>query len=171
MTNEQLAEALRVNVRTIERDLRRGLPRPADGEDLPAWVERARAWKRENRRKPGPRPKAAPADAEVAAMARYRVAKAELAELQLAERRGELHSQKECEAARVQRFGEVAAAMLGIGQAIARKCANQTAEVVLMVVNEEVRRRLQVLADGGLPDDVDAPQQPEPSGTPGPAAT
>ncbi len=170
MTNEQLAEALRVNVRTIERDRRRGMPLPVDGEAIAAWVERARAWKRENRRKPGPRAKAAPGDAETAAMARYRIAKAELAELQLAERRGELHSQRECEAARVQRFGEVTVAMLGLGQAVARKCAHQSADVVLLVVDEEVRRRLQVLADGGLPDDGDTQQQPEPGGETSPPA-
>jgi phage terminase Nu1 subunit (DNA packaging protein) len=170
MTNEQLADALGVNVRTIERDRRRGLPLPGADEALADWVTRAKAWRQANRRKPGPRPAADGSAAADVAMTRFRIAKAELAELQLAERRGELHSQKACEAERVARFGEVAMAMLGLGQAVARKCAHQTAEVVLMVVNEEVRRRLQVLADGGLPDDPDSHEPAEPGGAKGTGA-
>lgn len=169
-----MAAALGVNVRTIERDRLRGLPLPTDGEDQAAWVTRAREWKRANRKKPGPRTvRAAAGDSEAAAVTRYRLAKAALAELQLAERRGELHSQTACAAERVQRFSEVGIAMLGLGPAVARKCANQSADVVLLVINEEVRRRLQVLSEGGLPDDPDhgAHEQSQPGGAPGPGAT
>lgn len=162
MTNEQLAEALGLNVRTIERDRLRGLPLPADGEDLAAWATRAKAWRKSTRKRPGPRPTATAGDSDIIAMTRYRVAKAELAELQLAERRAQLHSKEECESVQVRRYQEMCNAFASIGDALARRLYQQSPDAIKVIVEEEVWRRLEIVAAGKVASDgpVDASAAP-----------
>lgn len=150
-TNEELASALGVSVRTIPRMRKRGLPAPAEGEDLQEWAKRAATWRRENRKPPG-----RPADKSIEeqdADARFRLARAIKIELEVEEKKGNLHSKRECEAAHARRCHELTISFLGLGQAVARRCYQRTPDVIEQIIDDEVRRRLQVLADGGIADD------------------
>lgn len=150
-TNEELATALGVSSRTIPRLRKRGMPLPAEGEDLQEWAKRAETWRRENRKPPG-----RPVDKSVEeqdADTRFRLARAIKIELEVEEKKGNLHSKKECEAAHTRRCHEVTISMLGLGQAVARRCYQRTPDVIQEIIDEEVRRRLQVLAEGGIVDE------------------
>lgn len=157
MTNEQLAKALGINVRTIERDRKRGLPLPADGEDLSAWAVRAKAWRKSTRLKPGPRARLAPGDAETAAMVRYREAKAELAELDLAQRRGELHSRHTCEALALRRLQDLQSAFAMLPDRMARRLYQAPSpDWIKEQLTEALRACFEVLANGDVAGSVDA---------------
>ena len=162
MTNEELAAALGVSERTIPRMRKRGLPIPMEGEDLKAWAIRAEHWRKTNRRPPGrPRDKE-PTPDEAESDARWRLARAVKLELEVAEKKRELHSKKQCEAEHTRRVQEMTIGMMGVGQAVARRVYNRTPDIVQAIIDEEVRRRLQVLSDGGMPDDGgDAPEEAE----------
>ena len=157
MNNEQLAKALGVNVRTIERDRLRGLPLPADGEDPAAWATRAKAWRKTTRLKPGPRSRLAPGDAETSAMVRYREAKAQLAELDLAERRGALHSRLDCETLAVRRLQDLQAAFAMLPDRMARRLYQAPSpEFIKLQLAEALRHCFEVLASGDVGGSMDA---------------
>lgn len=146
MSKEQLALALGVNVRTLLRYCARGLTTPVGDESVEAWVARANEWRRSNRGRAGR--KAEPrSDGEQSANLRYREAKAELAELDLAERRGELHSRVECERTFVSRCAELRAAFSLLPQALARKLYQAPSpDAIALVVEQELRRIFEVLS-------------------------
>lgn len=147
MTNEDLAKLLGTNVRTIERYRLRGLTPKAPGETAEAWIERAKAWRRANRKKPGPQ--GAKTGDQKDADLRYRLAKAEIAELDLAERRGDLHSKKECEGQSVRRFADLRAAFSLLPQRLARRAYQAPSpETIQEIAEAEVRRCLELLANG-----------------------
>jgi phage terminase Nu1 subunit (DNA packaging protein) len=144
---EQLAVALDVSTRTINRDLTRGLPRPMRGENLEDWATRARQWKTTHRRKAGrPVEKERPAS-EAEADARYRMAKAELIEIQLAKAKGELHSRVECEEQRTRLCAELSAAFQHVPDSLARRCYQAPSpDAIKLVVQEVIRRCFEVLS-------------------------
>lgn len=146
---EQLAAALDVSTRTINRDLTRGLPRPMRTETLEDWAKRAREWKTQHRRPAGrPREKEKPAT-EAEADVRYRMAKAELMEIKLAEAKGELHSQRECEDVTIRRLQEVRTACAQLPDKLARRLYQAPSpDAIKLVVEEELRRCFEALADG-----------------------
>lgn len=123
------------------------------GEPLEDWAKRAREWKTVHRRPPG-RPaesKAAPTS-ESSADVRYRLAKAELIEIQLAKAKGELHSKVDCEAEAVRRLQEVRTAFAQLPDKLARRLYNAPSpDAIKLVVEEEIRRCFEALVD-----DVDA---------------
>ena len=122
-TNEELAAALGVSVRTIPRMRKRGLPAPTDGEDLQEWAKRAEAWRRESRKPPG-----RPVDKSIEeqdADARWRLARAIKIELEVEEKKGNLHSKAQCEAAHARRCHELTISFLGLGQAAGEIASNQ----------------------------------------------
>ncbi len=150
-TNEELAAALGVSVRTIPRMRKRGLPAPTEGEDLQEWAKRAEAWRKESRKPPG-----RPVDKSVEeqdAETRFRLARAIKIELEVEQIRGNLHSKSECEAAHAARCHELTISLLGLGQAVARRCYQRTPDVIQEIIDDEVRRRLQVIAEGGIVED------------------
>lgn len=156
-TNDELAAALGVSARTIPRMRKRGMPAPAEGEDLQEWAKRASVWRTENRKPPG-----RPVDKSIEeqdADARWRLARAIKIELEVEEKKGNLHSKAQCEAAHARRCHELTISFLGLGQAVARRCYQRTPDVIQQIIDDEVRHRLQVLADGGIVDDGD--QAPE----------
>lgn len=153
LTNEQLAELLGYSSRTIPRWRKRGLPMPAAAEDLQAWAARAKEWIAGQRRPAGrPRERSAVA---VDQEARLLKARADKAELQVLEMRGALHSRAQCEREHVRRMQEFRVAMLGLGVALARKVQHQTPDVVQGLIDDAVRERLTILAEGLLPSDHD----------------
>jgi phage terminase Nu1 subunit (DNA packaging protein) len=164
MTNESLAQALGINVRTIERDRKRGLPMPAAGEDIAAWVVRAKAWRKSTRLKPGPRARLAPGDAETSAMVRYREAKAQLAELDLAERRNVLHSRHDCEQLAVRRLQDLQSAFAMLPDRMARRLYQAPSpEWIKQQLTEALRHCFEVLASGDLGGSVDAADAERPA--------
>lgn len=157
VTNEQLAEALGLNVRTIERDRLRGLPLPADGEDLAAWATRTRAWRKATRKAPGPRPRVPSGAPEALAMTRFRTAKAELAELELAERRRQLHSQQQCEELHVRRLQDLMAAFQLLPDRMARRLYQAPSpDFIKLQLTQELRRCFEVLSNGDVSRGLDA---------------
>ncbi|MBL9076997.1 MAG: hypothetical protein JNL08_05815 [Planctomycetes bacterium] len=144
---QQLAAELGVNVRTVQRDRKAGMPRQRRGETIPAWAARVRAWREASRQRPGPKTRT-PSDAEAAAMVRYRLAKAELAEIELARVRGDLHSRQQCDDARVRQCAEISGALRMLPDTLARKLYQAPSpDAIKLVVQEELRRALAVLTD------------------------
>lgn len=152
MTNTDLANALGVGVRTLERYLERGLTRPSEGEVLDGWVTRAKRWRRTNKKPPGPQAKRKKLDA----LEQQRLIKNKLLEMQLAEKRGELHSSKECEASDARRWAMVMDAIKMAGTRLARRCGNQnpTPETLQIVYDEEVALSIEAMKRGAL-DELD----------------
>lgn len=161
MTNEQLAQALGVNVRTLERDRKRGLPLPADGEDAAAWAVRAKAWRKATRLKPGPRARLVPGDAETSAMVRFREAKAQLAELDLAERRGALHSRHDCEQLAVRRLQDLQSAFAQLPDRMARRLYQAPSpEWIKQQLTDALRHAFEVLSSGDVGVDAADAERP-----------
>lgn len=153
-TNDELAAALGVSARTIPRMRKRGMPAPTDGEDLQVWARRASVWRTENRKPPGRPVDKSPEEQD--ADARWRLARAIKIELEVEEKKGTLHSKEQCEAAHARRCHEVNISLLGLGQAVARRCYQRTPDVIQQIIDDEVRRRLLVLAEGGIVVDDDS---------------
>jgi hypothetical protein len=148
--NTTLADAdLHVDAVTIGRWLKRQptpLAPPADGEELPAWAARAQRWRRDNLKRPGPKPRAARGSELDRAELRKKKAEAALKELELASRRGELVPRKEYEAAEVLRYQAMTNAFAGMGDALARRVHLQPPDAIKVIVDDEVRRRLEIAA-------------------------
>jgi hypothetical protein len=127
------------------------MPLPIEGETLEVWAVRAREWKRTNRQKPGRRGTPT-GDPKAAADLRFRLAKAELAELDLAVRLGQLHSQQDCESLTVRRFQELRNVFAQLPDTLARKLYQAPSpDAIKVLVEAELRRCFGVLAG-----DVDA---------------
>ncbi len=139
---------LGVNPRTLTRHFEAGLPRLAEGQSEQDWLTAARQWIAERRGKPGPRA-TAPSPAVQDALDRWRQARAELAELQLQEARGEVHTRSECEAAQVRRLQELRAAFTRLPDLLARRLYQAPSpEAIKVVVEEELRSAFDSLARG-----------------------
>ncbi|MFN3242078.1 MAG: hypothetical protein ACE37K_11245 [Planctomycetota bacterium] len=149
MTNGQLAKALGVSVRTIERDRAKGMPLPANGEAIKAWAKRAKAWRAEQRRIPGPRKAKASIEEQKPSkpLERKRLADAKRAELELAKAEGLLHSKEECEREDAQRWAQVMNALRMLGPRLARRLGNvnPTPEFVQEVYDEEMSLAIETL--------------------------
>lgn len=127
---------------------------PADGEVLDAWVTRARQWIAANRKRTGPKT-SGDADTEAKARIRWRLARAQLAELELQQRRGAVHSRSECERDFVARLQELRAAFAQLPDMLARRLYQAPSpEAIKVQVEEELRRCFEALARGH--DDVGA---------------
>lgn len=148
MTNDDLARALGVNTRTLERYRKRGMPWPAAGQPLEEWAKIATAWRTANRRKPGPRARRPDADGLGGdALEQQRRLRNELLELQLKEKRGELHSTKECEALAVRRLQELRNAFAMLPDQLARALYQAPSpDAIKARVEEELRRIFEVLS-------------------------
>lgn len=147
MTVDRLAHALGVATRTLQRYLVRGLTVPQPGETSEQWVARAKAWRAANRGRPGPPASGGETKAEWDV--RWRRARALTVELELQLRRGEVHGQAECEREQVARCQEIAAAFGNLGDVCARRLYQASPETIKLVIDEEVRRRLEILSGGG----------------------
>lgn len=143
-----MAAALGLHVRTMQRWLQAGLPEPTDGEDLKEWAARANAWRRASRKPRGRPVEKTPEEQD--ADTRFRLARAIKIELEVAQLKSALHSREECEAEQARRCQELAISLLGLGQSVARRCYQRTPDAIHQIIDDEVRRRLQVLADGFL---------------------
>lgn len=148
MTSDDLASALGVALRTFERYRKRGMPQLADGQAVDEWVEVAQQWRDANRKKPGPRAVRVSSDAAGGdALERQRELRNKLLELQLAERKGELHSTKECEAMAVRRLGELRNAFAMLPDQLARALYQApTPDAIKVRVEEHLRRIFEVLS-------------------------
>lgn len=148
MTSDDLASALGVALRTFERYRKRGMPQLADGQAVDEWVEVAQQWRDANRKKPGPRAVRVSSDAAGGdALERQRELRNKLLELQLAERKGELHSTKECEALAVRRLGELRNAFAMLPDQLARALYQApTPDAIKVRVEEHLRRIFEVLS-------------------------
>ena len=150
-TTAQLAAAIELDVESVRRYLKRKpnpLTGPEKGEKLEAWAERAKQWRADNLKRPGPKPRTARGTELDEAELRKKVAEASLKELELAERQGALHSVPECEALAVLRYERMSAAFGTLGDVLARRCARQPPDVIKGIVDEEVGRRLEIVAAG-----------------------
>ena len=148
MTSDDLASALGVALRTFERYRKRGMPQLADGQAVDEWVEVAQQWRDANRKKPGPRAVRVSSDAAGGdALERQRELRNKLLELQLAERKGELHSTKECEAMAVRRLGELRNAFAMLPDQLARALYQApTPDAIKLRDEEHLRRIFEVLS-------------------------
>ncbi|MCA8950315.1 MAG: hypothetical protein KDE27_12490 [Planctomycetes bacterium] len=143
-----MAKALGVHPRTIARLLGQGMPAPRKREGAAAWAKRAAAWRSDQKRKPGPVPEPKP-EAKENAEARFRTAKAELAELDLARRRGEVHDRAECERAFVARCVEIRGLLANLPNRLASRLYQAPSpEAIYEAIEEELRRCLAPLQDG-----------------------
>lgn len=149
-----MAAAVGMTVRTVHRWLNEGLPEPTDGEDLQEWATRAKAWRKASRKPRGRPVEKTPEEQD--AETRFRLARAIKIEIEVEQLKRTLHSREECEAEQARRCHEVAISLIGVGQSVARRCYQRTPDVIQQIIDDEVRRRLQVLADGGIV--VDEPQ-------------
>ena len=147
MTNDELAQKLGVAVRTFERYKKRGMPAPADGQAVDEWVAAAQQWRTANRQKPGPRAKRSAEGVEGGdALERQRELRNKLLELQLSEKRGELHSTKVCESLAVRRLQELRNALGMLPDQLARALYQApTPDAIKVRVEESLRRVLEVL--------------------------
>ena len=148
MTSDDLASALGVALRTFERYRKRGMPQLADGQAVDEWVEVAQQWRDANRKKPGPRAVRVSSDAAGGdALERQRELRNKLLELQLADRKGELHSTKECVAMAVRRLGELRNAFAMLPDQLARAHYQApTPDGIKVRVEEHLRRIFEVLS-------------------------
>lgn len=155
MTNEELAIALGVSERGFYDLKKRGLPLPLPGEDPKAWAIRAEHWRKQNRRPPGRKLGGERTPEQAEFDARYLQARAMMMELKATRLKQELHSRKQCQAEHSRRVRQVTAAMMPLGRTVAASLCGRTPDVVQAIVEEEVRRRLMILSNGGMPDDAD----------------
>jgi phage terminase Nu1 subunit (DNA packaging protein) len=155
MKRVELAEALDVAPQTLHAWMRRGLTVPQEGETLQQWVERAQAWRKATRKKTGPPPLHEQEDGDETLhhwTVRHKKALALKYELENQGRRGELHSHEECERAHVRCCAEFNAAFGNFGDLMARRLFQATPEQIKAEIDAEVRRRLELLADGKVWD-------------------
>jgi hypothetical protein len=148
MSDQEQAAALEITERHLKRLRKAGLPEPKRRESLAKWKSRADAWREANRKRPGPRAKRpAAAGGDVDGLERGRLLRAELLELQVAERRGELHSTKDCEAAAVKRLAELRNAFVRLPDQLARALYQAASpDAIKRRVEEELRRIFEVLS-------------------------
>lgn len=151
MSNEKLAAALGVSVRCVERYRKRGLTPPSADESIEAWTQRAQEWRKQTRRRSGPKP--AGDDASKAEHAkwetRYRKARAIEKEHVVALLEGRVHNVQECEERQVQRMLELRNRLTLLPDKMAMVLVNVTdPEFIRSTVAAELRRALEDLARG-----------------------
>lgn len=160
-TNQQLADALGLAVRTVQREKGRGLPLPAAGEHLASWAARARAWRAAHKQRTGPKVDPAAAGDQVGLAhwnLRYRQARALRETLALQRERGEVHSKADCEREQVQRLLELRAFFVQLPDRLARRLFQAPSpEAIKVEVEAELRHAFEALQRG------DAPPAPEPT--------
>ncbi len=142
-----LAALLGIGDRQLARLRDRGMPMPAPDEDPTAWARRAQAWRRANQQ---PRRRLSPAQraARDAAELRWRLARADRAELEVAALRAGLHSQAVCSSEAAARGRDIAEALAGIGTELAPLIAGAgSPEAIKVIVDWAVHARLRALCD------------------------
>lgn len=147
MNRQQLAKALDIDVRTLRRLLRLGMPEPADGETLNSWSARATQWREDTRKTPGPKksPERQKREDLEAAILEEKLAKLRR---ENKVQTGELHSRKQCEADEERNYQQVAQALLSVGAKVARKCYQKSPDEIQVTVDDEIRRCLEIIAKG-----------------------
>lgn len=154
----ELSKALKLSTRTVERELARGMPRPAEGQSLKDWAKDAKKWRADNRGLPG-RPKSLAKNVLQRGKAddpldRLREANAKRAELALAKEEGRLHSKDECERDDAQRWAQVMNALRMLGPRFARRLGNMdpapTPDFVQEVYDEEMALAVEALKRGAV---------------------
>ena len=151
MKRQQLAAALDMDVRTLQRYLGRGMPAPKDGESLQDWVTRASTWRAENKKAPGPKKST---QSEKRELLELEILEVKLARLRLEYdlQRGDVHPKKQCALQQEQDYQLVAAALLPLGGRLARKCYQAASpDVIQGIIDEEVRRCLAIISAGEDP--------------------
>ena len=147
---QELAAALGINVRSLQRYRSRGLELPAEGEAIEAWAPRAKEWIGRARQKTGPKIESG-TDAEKLRHWdwRYRRARAEREELNLRIARGEVHSKAECEREQTLRFQDLNAAFAMVPDKLARRLYQAPSpEAIKIVVKNEIRLAFDNLVRG-----------------------
>jgi phage terminase Nu1 subunit (DNA packaging protein) len=168
-TRAELAALLQVTPGAVDGWRRRDCPQREDGRyDVGAVV----AWRVQIAADEVLARVPADVDSD-AALARWRVARAEREELRLAHDRGTLHDMATCEAQQVAQYLEVRATFQSMGNRLARRLAMQPAEVCDQVINEDLRETFEQLGRGvaeqcnghatALPAAVAAPAPEEPA--------
>lgn len=157
MTNEKLAAALGVSVRCVERYRKRGLTPPSADESIEAWTQRAQDWRKQTRRRSGPKPSGDDATkAEQAKWdARFRKARAMEKEHVVALLEGRVHDVQECEERQVQRMLELRNRLTLLPDKMAQVLVNVSdPEFIRSTIASELQRaledlgRTEVAADG-----------------------
>ena len=151
---QQLADALGLEIRTLQRNRKKGLPLPAEGEATAAWAPRAMAWLAEQRaRKKPPRKRPDPAER---ALTRIRNANAKLAELRLKKAQGELHSLKACDEQFERRLGRLTNVFFQLPDKFARKLFQAPSpDHIKLVVEQELRAAFELLHSDAAVEDVE----------------
>lgn len=157
MNRQQLAKALDIDVRTLRRLVRLGMPEPADGETLNSWSARATQWREDTRKTPGPKksPERQKREDLEAAILEEKLEKLRRENKVQA---GELHSRKQCQLDEERNYQQVAQALLSVGAKVARKCYQKSPEEIQVTVDDEIRRCLEIVSRGKR-----APPGPSPS--------
>lgn len=146
-SRQSLAKALRINLRTLQRHLAAGMPKPKDGETVAAWAKRARAW----RRKSGGKGRKRLATAGEKWLADYRRARAERAAIALDSQLAQLHSRARCDQLEAVRLEDVRGAISGMAEQLAAAITTEDDEYVIVdKVSAAIAARMSSLTSGGM---------------------
>lgn len=149
---EKLAELAGCHRRTLERWRRDGAPWPRDGDDLAEWSRQLHAWAKERRRRNKTAAPAAPnaiPPSPLDHLDRLRSARADIAELERDELRGDLVRRELVAAEWRRRVLAVRAKLLALPRTIAGRAAASPPEVVEAEAMAIVRDALADFAAGG----------------------
>jgi len=139
-TQKELAAAVGIHPKTVRNWADAGMPRRPDGlysvRDVVAWRDA---------RKNATRRRAAPTAAEKAET-RRKIAAAELAELELAARRGELISRQEVEAGRVERLRLFRSALAAMVRSVSPLLEHRDTLSIRNLLSIEIERILRAFA-------------------------
>ena len=147
----QLAEILGLHVRTVQRYRDAGMPDRRGREPFKSWAGRVEDWRRETRKKSGPKltnDQEALATRSATWDGELKRARALRAQLDLAVAQGDFHSVEDCERETVGRIMEVRNALLGWPRKLARRLANQSADFIEEQLQAEARDVLESFARG-----------------------
>ena len=150
MNRQQLAKALDIDVRTLRRLERLGMPMPADGETLNSWSARATQWRADARKTPGPKksPERQKREDLEAAILEEKLEKLRRENKVQA---GEMHSRKQCEMDEERNYQQVAQALLSVGAQVARKCYQKPPDEIQVIVDDAIRRCLEIISRSKRP--------------------
>lgn len=144
---DALASAAGCHRRTLERWRKAGAPWPAADADLAAWARDYQIWVKAHRKRP---PVIEPKKTgEIDQLDRMRAATADLRELELEQRRGDLVARNDVAAEWRRRVFTVRTKLLALPRTIAGRCANSPPEVIEAEAATIVTDLLQEFAAGG----------------------
>lgn len=149
-TNPDLAEAVGLSERQLQRHKAFGMPLPRAGEALTKWAARAWKWIDTNRAPVGPKSQQGDPN-DPTSMAhynrRYRAARASLAELELQRARGDVHTTAECHAETVQRLAALTAHLRRLPAELAPRLAHRPPEDIAEELNRALRDAMNAFAE------------------------